>query len=186
VIALKNKTPVEFPPLEKVRDKVVTDAKFDQAAQLARIDGTNFQATLFNDLKAGKTFEASAAAAKVPTIKLPPISPSSSPQSLTNLDERVNLQRLQGLLGELTNNTSSSFTMVPPDGGWIVYLQSKRPASEEKVREELPKFITNLRQYRTMEALNKWFSKQAEMAQLKAPPEPTNSISRSGAPRAAR
>jgi hypothetical protein len=174
VIALKQRIPPEFPPLDKIRDKVTTDAKLDAAAALARKEGTNFHTLLTNGLAQGKGFDDLCAQAKVQTIKLPPISSGTS--SLTNLDVRVDLQRLQGALADLKPGQAGNF--VPAlrqiEGGWIPYLRARQPVSELKVQEEFPKFLAQLRAYRQVEAHNRWFGKQAEAAQVMLPREPTN------------
>jgi hypothetical protein len=184
VIAFKSRIPGENPPFEKVQDKVTADFKNSQALELARKAGTNFQATLFIGLsQSNKTFAAICTEAKLPIVTLPPFSPSTT--TLTNLDERINLRRVQELAFELRPGQSSSF-VAGPDGGWILYVRSRLPFNEAKVKEELPKYVAMLRQYRQGEAFNRWFSKQAEAAQVMAPREPTNAPPRlpKGMPRA--
>jgi hypothetical protein len=172
VIAFKSRIPGENPTFEKVQDKVTADFKNAQALDLARKAGTNFQATLFTSLlQSNKSFAAICSEAKLPTVTLPPFSATTT--TLTNLDERINLRRLQELGFELKPGQSSSF-VTGPDGGWILYVRARLPFDEAKVKEELPKFVATLRQYRQGEAFNRWFSKQAEAAQVMPPREPTN------------
>jgi hypothetical protein len=47
-----------------------------------------------------------------------------------------------------------------------VYVRSKVPFNETKVREELPKFMAELRYQRQNEIFNQWFRKQVEKANL--------------------
>jgi len=87
---------------------------------------------------------------------------------LPGLDERLNLPQLARPRGRLEPGRTSNF--VPSaDGGIILYLRSRLPFDEAKVKEELPEFLGKLRQYRQSEAINRWILKQAEMARLVIP-----------------
>lgn len=171
LIAYNKRIPFEFPTLDKVRDKVTADARLSAASDLARKAGTNFASSASNSLATGKSFADLAAQAKVPTLVLPPITEGTS--SLTNIDERVRMQDLQRVIFDQKPGEASRFIMTR-DGGWVAFLKSRTPASETKVKEELPKFVANMRYYRYIEAFNKWLGKQSEVGQLVPPAEPTN------------
>jgi hypothetical protein len=179
LISYNKRIPFELPPLEKVRDKVTADCKLAEAGSLARKVGTNFAASIVTNLAQGKSFADLCTQAKVPMITLPPVTEGTT--SLTNVDERLKLQDLQRNLFDMKPGEASRY--VPTrDGGWVTYLRSRTPASEAKIKEELPKFLANMRYYRYVEAFNKWLSKQAELSQLTPPREPTNAPPRATAP----
>lgn len=166
VIAYKKSVPSEMPGFEDIKDKVTTDYKDFEAATLARSAGTNFYAKLTNSMAQGKKFQEIANEEKVTVVKIPAFSPST--QTLTNLDERLELRRIQGMAMELDPGEVSPFTATR-DGGFILSLDERLPIDTEKMKTELPELMTRLRQYRQTEAFNQWFSKQAQSAPLNIP-----------------
>lgn len=181
LVAFNKLIPSETPPLEKVRDKVTADCKFERALELARQAGTNFANLVATNLGQGKPFAQLAAEAKVPVIKLPPITPSST--SWTNVDERLSLNEVQRWVLELQPGQATRF--VPNlHGGWVAHLDARTPPTPAQIQAELPQYMATLRRYRVADAFNQWFAKQAELAQVSVPREPTNATPR--APRGAR
>ena len=166
VIALKSRVPSEMQPFDKVKDKVTHDYKYDKAQQMARQEGQNFQSGVTNGLAQGKSFADLAAAAKVQVISVPEFTPGTS--SLTNLDERINFRTLHNVAADLKKGEVSNFVPLI-DGGFVVYMRERQPVSEDKVKQELPEFLTRLRLYRQNEAFNQWFRKEAEQARVTLP-----------------
>jgi hypothetical protein len=160
IIALKESLPGRFQSFEEVQDKVTEDYKRFNSFTLARNDATNFVAKATNGIAQGKTFSEVAQQMKVPVETLPPISPST--ESLTNLEERINVRQLKSILFSLEPGKASSFIGNPPDGGYIVYLREKLPFDDARLREELPKFIAKLRYEKQNEIFGQWFRKQIE------------------------
>jgi len=171
LMAFNKLIPSETPPLEKVRDKVTADCKLERALALARQAGTNFANLVATNLGAGKSFAQLATEAKVPVLKLPPISPSTT--TLTNVDERLHLSDLQRWVFDLQPGQTTRF-VATPDGGWVAHLDARTPPSPTQVQAELPQYMATLRRYRIADAFNQWFARQAELAQVSAPREPTN------------
>jgi len=166
VVALKGRIPSEMPQFEKVQDKVTSDFKNGQARELATKAGTGFHTNLTNGLFLGKSFDELVAAHQVKVVSLPSFSASSD--TLTNLDPRINFSFVQRMAQDLEPGKAAGF--IPSvDGGSIVYLRQRQPVDEEKVKKELPNFISALRQYRQNEAFQRWFGKQAELARLTPP-----------------
>jgi hypothetical protein len=172
IISLKEKIPSELPPLEKIQEKVTADYKNSQAQDAARKAGAAFHLTLTNGLAQSKAFNDICAEVKVQTVSLPPF--SSSTESLTNIDERINYRQVQRLAEDLQPNKASAFTPMPPHGGLILYLRARLPVDEAKVKTELPGFTGRLRAYRQNEAFQQWFRKQAEQARLIMPVRETD------------
>lgn len=166
VVAYKKSVPSEMPAFEDIREKVTTDYKDFEAANLARSAGTNFYAKLTNGMAEGKKFLDLATQEQATIVKIPPFAPST--QTLTNLDERLELRRVQGLAMELDPGKVSPFTATR-DGGFILSLEERLPIDPEKMKTELPDLMARLRQYRQTEAFNQWFSKQAQNAPLNIP-----------------
>jgi len=162
MIALKDTVPGRYQSFEEVRDKVAEDYKQLNAFTLARNDATNFLAKATNAMPQGKTFSEMAELSKLQVETLPPI--SANTESLTNLT--LNVRQLKSIMFSLEPGHVSSYIMNPPDGGYIVYVRAKLPFDEAKVREELPKFLAELRYQKQNEIFSQWFRKQLEKANL--------------------
>lgn len=167
IIALKQSFPSEPEPFASIQAKVEDDYKRYNAFTIAYSAATNFigQATI--GLAQGKTFEELALAQKLKVETLPPI--SARTESVTNLEERVDIRRLKSILLNLEPGKISTYTPNPPEGGYIVYARAKLPMDETKLKAELPKFLTELRYQKQNEIFNQWFRKQIESAKIPLP-----------------
>lgn len=162
LIALKETIPGRYQSFEEVRDKVTDDYKRFSAYTLARDDGTNFLAKATNAMPQGKTFAEVAQLSKLQVETLPAVSPNT--ESITNL--ALDVRRLKSIMFSLEPGRVSGYIPNPPDGGYIVYVRAKLPFDEAKVREELPKFLAELRYQKQNEVFSQWFRKQLEKANL--------------------
>lgn len=173
LIARKGKVPSELQPLDKIKDKVTTDYRNYMALDLARKAGQAFHITLTNGLNAKKPFAEICAAEKVKTIDLPPF--SAGTRSLTNIDQRVSLRLLQSVALDLEVGKTSPFLSAQPasEGGFIVYARSRPAIDEAKMKEELPRFVNQLRNFRQNDAFQQWFRKQVETAKVAGPKRET-------------
>ncbi len=164
IIALKDTIPGRAQSYEEVHDKVMDDYKHFNAYTLARNDGTNLVAVATNGLLQGKTFEEAAQKLGLKVETLPPISQST--ETLTNLEERLNVRQLKSIIFSLEPNSVSGYIPNPPDGGFVVYVRAKLPFDESKLKQELPKFIAELRYQKQNEIFGQWFRKQVDKANL--------------------
>jgi hypothetical protein len=173
VIAYNKRLSSEVPPLDQVREKVTADYRHDQAVVLARRAGIEAHRSITNQMAQGKNFEAACAEAKVNPVPLPPLSIST--RSLPGVDERVSLSELKQVAFS-TNPGNLSPLQYTREGGFILYVKAKLPINEDKLKTELPNFVSNLQQQRLNEAFNEWFKKQAEKGLRDTPlaqPKPT-------------
>ena len=166
VIALQRRLPSENPPFEAVREKVIQDYKHTQAVLQARNEGAGFHTALTNGLGAGKSFSAICLEAKQRPIMPPPFSPST--RALTNVEAFVNLGQFKQTAFNTPPGKASVFTPTS-DGGFIVFVQSKFPLDETKLKADMPAFLNIVRQTRTGEAFNEWFRHEAERALREIP-----------------
>jgi hypothetical protein len=164
IIALKDQIPGRFQPFEEVKERVAEDYRRMQAFTLARNDGTNLMVQATNGIASGRTFSEVAQKLGFKAEALPPISQST--ETLTNLQERLNIRQLRSVVFSLEPGKVSSYVPNPPDGGYVVYVRAKLPINEQKMREELPKFLAELRYQKQNEIFNQWFRKQLEKANL--------------------
>lgn len=164
IIALKEKIAGRFEPFEEVQNKVAEDFKRYSAFTLAYTDATNFIARATDGLAHQKTFEEVAQQSGLKAESLPPISQST--ESVTNLEERLDIRRLKPIMFGLEPGKVSSYMPNPPDGGYVVYVRGKLPMDEVKLHAELPKFTADLRFKKQNEIFQRWFAKQVEQAKL--------------------
>jgi hypothetical protein len=164
LIALKETIPGRPQSYEEVQEKVLDDYKHLNAYTLARNDGTNLIGSATEGLTQGKTFEEAAQKLGLKVETLPPISVST--ETLTNLDERLDVRRLKSVLLPLEPNKVSGYIPNPPDGGYVIYSRAKLPFDEARLRDELPKFTAELRYQKQNEIFSQWFRKQVEKANL--------------------
>ncbi len=157
LIALDKKLPEEKPPLDQIRDRVTADFKTEQARSLAREAGIAFHNTLTNSLAQGKSFAAVCADAKLKPVSLPPFSLSS--RDLPGVDETVNLNLLKQTAFSTPVGKPSSVQWTA-EGGLILFVKSKVPLDENKMKTELPAFTQGVRQQWQSEAFNEWFGQQ--------------------------
>jgi hypothetical protein len=167
IIALKQNFPSEPEPFEMIKTKVEEDYKRYNAFTLAYNAATNFIGKATNGLAQGKTFEELAQASGLKTETLPPI--SARTESVTNLEERIDVRRLKATILNLEPGKISNYQPNPPDGGYIVYSRAKLPIDEAKMRTELPRFLSELRYQKQNEIFNQWFRKELEAAKIPLP-----------------
>lgn len=183
VIAFNKKLPSELPTLEQIRDRVAADYKFSHALAEARQAGTAFYQTATNGLAQGKTFSAICMEAKLTPVELPPFSIST--RSLPEVEDRgVSLnprfERGQYGLKQLAFSTPpGKVSHFDPsnEGGIILYVRSRLPIDEGKMKADLPAFINSVRMQRQNEAFQAWFNKEVQrglrdvpLSQPKSPP----------------
>jgi len=165
VVSFKKRLPREIPSLEKIHDQVVADYKYSQALIRARIAGMEFGRTLTNSLAQGKTFDAICSETKLKPATLPAFSISA--RSLPEVEDHLPLNGTRSQMGlkDIAFSTfpgkASGFHQTT-EGGIILYVKSKLPLDEAKMKSELPAFISYVRQSRSREAFDAWFRKEAD------------------------
>ena len=165
-VELDKRLPAENPPLEKVRNKVMADCKLFEAIQQARAAGTAFHAQATNSLAKGRNFaDVCKQAGVVPGTAL---SFSLSTRELSELEAPVNLNIFKQVAFSTPPGHVSIF--VPSEtGGFLVFVQAKLPVDQAKMEADLPMFTANVRRARESEALNRWFSREAEVGLRNTP-----------------
>jgi hypothetical protein len=159
VIAFDKKFPSEIPPLDRIRDQVTLDYKYNQAVILARVAGLEFYSKLTNSMAEGKTFDAVCADAKLTPVTLLPFSLSTP--SLPDVEEVITLNQFKQLAFSTAPGKISNFQMTG-EGGLILYVKAQLPLDPAKMKTDLPAFVARVRQVRQNEAFNQWFRKEAE------------------------
>src|SRR5205085_10036275 len=112
--------------------------------------------------------------ANLEAIVLPPFSLTTT--SLPEVDNLVNLDQLQRTAFSTAAGKVTTFQPTT-EGGMILYVKSKLPLDETKMKTDLPAFVNNARRVRQQEAFEMWLRRESElglrdtpMGQPKAPP----------------
>jgi hypothetical protein len=174
IIALSKVIPSEVPSLEQVRTQVEADYKNAQALTKARLQGQTFYTTLDAALKQGKTFAATAVEAGHKPIKLEPFSRGT--EAVPSAEPYISLDQLKQLAYSTEVGKASPFQPTQA-GGAVLFVRSKLPINEAKMNEEMPRFMTYIRQQRQQEVFNAWFSEEAKRGLAETPlarPEPAD------------
>ncbi len=166
VIALDKKLPAEIPPLETVRDQVLSDLKYQQALALAHRQGNEFYRTLTNGMAQGKSFATVCREAGVKLLFTQPFSRRT--RALPDVDGFVPLALLKDTAFKLAPGEVSQFVPTPM-GGFIVHAQSRLPVDDKRMEAELPEFIALLRRSGHEEAFSAWLRAQAGKALQNTP-----------------
>ncbi|HEX5399028.1 MAG TPA: peptidylprolyl isomerase [Verrucomicrobiae bacterium] len=177
VMALDKDLPSEIPPLAQIRDRVAQDYRMMEATLIAQRAGTNFAATLPERLGAGHTFASICVAAGQQPVPLPPFSLST--QTLPALDDHADLSQFKQVVFATPTNHASAFVETP-DGGFVVYVQSRTPVPAAAVAADLPQFTASMRRERENELFNQWIQTEANR-QLRTTPVFTQQAAAAGA-----
>jgi hypothetical protein len=161
VIAHHKQIPSSVPPFEEVRERVTEDFKFQNAVMMARQTGEKFVASLTNALAQGKTFTAACAENNVRSVLLTPFSLSSS--AIPEIEDQDTLFRVKQAAYTAKPGTPSEFVLTP-EGGFILFVQSRLPVDETRLAAELPQFMEQLRRVRENESFNRWLAREGERA----------------------
>jgi len=163
VISLKRKLPSEIPAMESILQRVMDDYRSEESMRQARQAGEDFAAKVQAGLQAGKTFDKLCAESKVTARSVPPFALSS--RAVDGLDRSVGLVDLQNVVQSLSPGQASKFSPTR-EGGFVVFVKSRLPAAEDKVKEELPQFLTEMRQMRQRQAFQEWFRRSLETVRV--------------------
>ncbi len=169
IVSVKQHIPTVTPTLDAVRVRVTEDFRRSQALDAAGSAGQAFHNVATNAVAAGKTFAALVADQKLTAVDLPPFSLSMT--SVPGLPPQADLNSLKDAAFALQPGQVSNF-IRGRDGGYVLYLRERRPASDEMVKAELPKYMTELRQREEGRGFSEWFTHEFAASGLKEHFEP--------------
>jgi len=175
IIAFNKRLASEVPSLDQIRERVVADYRYEQAKTIARQAGLGFYSSLTNGLAQGKTFASLCEEAKLKPLTLPPFSIST--RALPELDEAVSLNLIKQMAFTTSPGKVSGFQWTA-EGGVVLFVKSKLPIDEARLKTDLPNYASALRQQRQQEAFQIWFQQEftrnvrAQLAQPQQQPPP--------------
>jgi hypothetical protein len=166
VISLARQLPSEIPSLERIGDRVTQDYRMVQATMIAQRAGTNFAPMLASQLMTGHSFASACIAAGLQPETLPPFSLSTA--DLPELANRAGFPQVKQATFSTQPGHAGNFEATD-EGGFIVYVQSRRPADLTTMNADLPQFTAGLRRERQSELFNQWVQAEANR-QLRTTP----------------
>jgi hypothetical protein len=154
VIALAKQSPSEIPSLDAIHGRVTQDYQFYQATLLAKHNGTNFVGSLVG----ANNFAGACAAYGLKAQTLPPFSLSTA--ALPELGGRATPTQLKQAAFATPAGHAGNFEETD-DGGFVVFVQSRKPVDQSQMNAELGQFTAVLRRTRQNEAFNEWVQIEA-------------------------
>lgn len=165
-IAFKNRVPPEDPPYEKVREKVAEDYKRSQAIELTLQEGIKLTQAANDALAKGKSFKDAAKELGHVALEVPPFSRSA--QKIEIVTSRgLGLEEYREQAFALASGKVSNFRQAS-GGGFVLYVRSFQPVSDEQVKAELPKYLESLRDSRANRAFSEWLTREVERSGVMA------------------
>ena len=160
VLALRGRLDSALQEMDAVRAKVIEDYRQFESGDLARKAGRAFYTSLTNGLAAGKTFKAVCAEQKLKVVEPPAFAVSA--RSVPELEElAINVMQIRRPLTQLAAGKALPFVQTR-EGGYVLFLRSRSPVAEDKIKSELPGYLEELRESRQNSTLNAWFRREFE------------------------
>jgi hypothetical protein len=104
------------------------------------------------------TFASACIAAGLQPEVLPPFSLST--QELPELGDRLQLNQFLRIVANTPAGHASPFVETE-DGGFVVFVQSRKPVDVTTLNADLPQFTARLRSARESEVFNQWIQVEA-------------------------
>jgi hypothetical protein len=166
VISLVRRIPSQDPSYDTVKARVEEDYKREQSLNAARNAGAVAAPIIKKEVAAGKSFADACAAAQVSPVKLPAFTLTT--HSDPEIEKYASLSEIEDTVFLMAAGEVSAFRPTA-DGGFIIHFVRRLPVDEEKMKKEMPQFISQVRQARVNEALNLWYRKLFESGYLQIP-----------------
>lgn len=166
VFAFEQKIPSEVRPFQDVEASVTEAVRRTESRAGAEEAGRKFSEAVKAALGQGKAFSAIAAEAGFTSMVLTNF--SSETTALDGLPSRLTPGDLLRAASDLPAGKVSGFTPAA-DGGFVLFLEARNPVPDEKVKAELPTFISQQRQFGRFSAFSDWERKRFAAADVKVP-----------------
>jgi hypothetical protein len=160
VAGLQQQFPSQLQSLSEVHDAVVHDYREIKSMELAKTAGEKFASAVQAGLAQGNSFDAVCAAEGLQPETLPAFTLNTP--SIPAITNRTEFTQFQGAAFNLLTGQASKFT--PTDGGgYVLYVKQRLAVDEAKLREELPAYLTKMREQRQVAAFEQWFSREMQL-----------------------
>ena len=155
LIGYNRRVASETPALTNVWDDVVADYKRSQAQELAVQAGTKLAAAVNAGLAAGQNFKSIASTNGFKVVEIPAFSRNT--RSIPQVEDfGVAPSEIISTAFSLEPGHASSFRRSGR-GGYIVTTTKQIPVAEDRLKEELPDFLGDVRAERMNLAFQEWF-----------------------------
>ncbi len=157
-------------PLAEIHDQVVTDFKRAKAIELSRQAGQKFEEAAKGSWNQGKTFCGPLRVAKRDADRAPRPSSLSTP-SVPQINDRTEFQQIQSVAFTVPVGKVSPFVPTA-EGGFVVYVKQRLPVDDSKMGEELPLYLSRMREQRQVAAFQQWLNREYQLHAAFATPKP--------------
>jgi hypothetical protein len=176
VVGLQNRIPSQLQSLAQVHDAVVRDYRAEKSMELARRAGETFATNVLAGLAQGQSFDAVCADENATPETLPPYTLNTP--SIPAITNRADFTQVQETAFNLLTGQPSRF-MPTDDGGYVIYVKQRLAVDEAKLKEELPAYLTKMREQRQVAAFEEWFSREMQLhlvpaATMRNPAQPAS------------
>jgi hypothetical protein len=160
VAGLQQRIPSQLQTLAAVRDQVLKEYRESKALELAGDAGTKFANALHVGLMQGQSFAAVCAAQNVKPQSVPffALTTTNVPPGL----DKPSFQQLQEAVFPLPTGQSSRYIPIT-DGGLVAYVKERLPVDEARMAQELPYYLTRMREQRQTAAFTIWLNHQYQL-----------------------
>jgi hypothetical protein len=161
-VGLQQRFPSLIQALSVVYDKVVADYRRDKSLELAKAAGDKFAAALQTGMQqSDKTFDSICAEENIKPEALPPFALTTT-NAPPQIPGKALFEQIQEVAFNLPTDECSKFVPTS-EGGFVVYVRQRLPVDEAKMKQELPAYLTRMREQRQVAAFDEWFRRQLQL-----------------------
>jgi hypothetical protein len=160
VVGLQKQFPSQLQSLAEVHDAVMRDYRQTKSMELARTAGEKFAAAAQSGLAQGNSFDSVCAGENDQPETLPAFTLNTP--SIAAITNRTEFTQFQEAAFNLLTGQASKFTPTD-DGGYVLYVKQRLAVDEPKLREELPAYLTKMREQRQVAAFEQWFGREMQL-----------------------
>jgi hypothetical protein len=160
VAGLQQKFPSQLQSLAEVHDTVVHDYRELKSVELAKAAGEKFATEAQSGLTKSESFDGVCAGENIMPETIPAFS-LTTPSSAV-ITNKTEFNQLQETAFNLLTGQASKF-IPTEDGGYVIYVKQRLAVDEAKMRDELPGYLTKMREQRQVAAFEQWFSREMQL-----------------------
>ena len=164
VISFKQRVPSRLQPFEDISARVSEDYTRSESYRLARAAGTNLVAQIKSSLASAGSFEEAAQQVGFQVIDLQPFEREA--RTIEGLPPQVDASTIAREAFSTAPGQASDFVNTR-EGGAVVFVEKFISVEEQKVQQELPSYLTELRRRSASRAFDEWFRNEMQQADLR-------------------
>jgi hypothetical protein len=160
IVGLKKRIASHIIPFDDIRNQVTDDYRHAKGLEMARDAGKKFEQAAKASSTPGETFAQICEAQGVKAVSLPAFSMTTP--SIPEIKDRADFQQVQTVAYNIPTGKFSPFVPTA-DGGLVVYVKQRMPVDLSKMQEQLPFYLTRLREQRQVAAFQQWLNREYQL-----------------------